>query len=142
MSRFFGTLLFFYIFSCPLFCTTADEWVRKTEETFLKAKTVQAVFTLRIDWKLRDTIEVKSGKIDIYNPDRYRVALDDALFISNGETFYRYSGKGRQLVINDVLDVQQDLTPGSWLFRYSDHYRPVSLDSAEVLGEKCYAVSM
>ena len=142
MSRLFYSTLFYYIFSVIVSAATPAQVIRKAESVFLNAKTVAAEFKLTIRWQLRDTVEEKSGKITIKNPGKYRVELGNVLFISDGKAFFRYSGRNKQLVINDIVGARSKFQPGEWLFKYSDQYRPLSMARAVLFGEKCSGVTM
>lgn len=142
MTRLSSLVLFCYIFHGGVPGLTPDEAIKKAEDGFLNAKTLKSEFKLRIDWKLKDTVEEKSGKIFVQHPDKVRVELGDALFISDGRTFYRYSGRARQMVINRSGDMGGDFTPGEWLFRYSGKYRPVSMEATSLEKENCLCVTL
>lgn len=142
MTRLSWALLFCYIFPVTGPAQTPDEIIRQAEASFLSAKTTEAGFKLRITWKLRDTVEEKNGTLFIQEPDKYRVELDDGVFISDGKTFYRYSGRSKQLVLNRVRDLGNDFQPGSWLFKYSDRFTPMAMDSAKVSGEPCFEIAL
>jgi outer membrane lipoprotein carrier protein len=138
----FCLTFFYYVFNVHSFAITPEELVRQTEKEALGAATLIVDFKLSIHWQLRDTLEEKSGKIYLKKPEKYRIELGDNLIVSDGETFWRYSKKNRQLVINRIRDIESDFQPGQWLFKYSDQYKPAGLDSAVQAGEKCYGVRL
>jgi outer membrane lipoprotein-sorting protein len=142
MTRLFYFFLFYYIFTGAVFAVTPTGIIKKAEKTFLNAKTIAADFNLTINWSLKETVEEKKGKLFFKHPEKYRIELDRALFISNGETFYRYSSRTKQLVVNDILDIRSDFQPGEWLFKYSDKYKPVSMESAVLFEKKCFGVTL
>ena len=140
-NRFFF-LAICYIFSVTAFAVNPDEILRKTEKNFLDSRTISAEFELSIRWQLRDTTELKKGKLYLKRPEKYRIELGDALFITDGKTFWRYSARSKQAVESNVKDMQNDFQPGEWLFTYTDKYKPESLDSASIENEKCYGISL
>ncbi|MFH0919042.1 MAG: outer membrane lipoprotein carrier protein LolA [Fibrobacterota bacterium] len=141
-----ATPLFFlticYILLTQASAITPDELLLRTEKGFLDSKTITADFTLTIQWQLRDTTEKKKGRIYLNRPKKYRIELEDALFITDGSTFWRYSARNKQVVINDVSEMQDGFQPGEWFLKYTDKFKPVGLDSGQIAKARCYIVSL
>ncbi|OGJ85639.1 MAG: hypothetical protein A2268_16690 [Candidatus Raymondbacteria bacterium RifOxyA12_full_50_37] len=141
-ARILSAAFIYYLFSHGAWAQSPDSVIAKTEKTIAGAKSLTAEFSLEIRWKLRETVEKKKGKLFLQKPGKYRIELDSSMYVTDGETFWRYSPKNRQLVINDILDVQNDFQPGEWLFSYSAYYSPVAMETAVLAGEKCFTIRM
>jgi outer membrane lipoprotein-sorting protein len=138
----FCLLFFYYIFASCSLAVTPEALIERAEKEALSASTLTAEFSLAIHWQLRDTTEEKIGKIFLKKPGKYRIELGGNIIVADGETFSRYSPRNKQLVVNNIHDIEGDFQPGTWLFKYSDQYTALKMDTAVVSGERCFGITL
>jgi len=79
------------------------------------AGAVTAAFDLSIYWSVREREEKKSGELLIAPGDKFRVALGKEVFVCDGKTYWQYSEKNAQVVVNNFSDIDASTLPSKLL---------------------------
>jgi hypothetical protein len=79
---------------------------------------IESKLTLNIYWSVREKEEKKQGSILLAPNERFRVAIGNETFVSNGKTIWTYNGKANQVVIGDLADVDLAVHPSRLFMTY------------------------
>jgi outer membrane lipoprotein carrier protein len=101
----------------------APSLVDELRAKYGKQVTLQTSFDLEIMWKVREKTEKKSGTLQIAPDDKFRLELDNTVWVSDGLTYWQYSKATSQVVIKKLVDVDLSMHPSqiitTYLFDYS-----------------------
>jgi len=79
------------------------------------AGAVTAAFDLNIYWNVRERDEKKSGEMLIAPGDKFRVTLDRETFVSDGQTFWQYNERNKQVAVRSFSDIDPMTVPSQML---------------------------
>jgi outer membrane lipoprotein-sorting protein len=84
---------------------------------------VEAEFGLTINWNVREKIENRNGRLLFAAGDKFRVELDNTVWVCDGQTFWQYSAATNQVIIKRLLDVDLSTHPSQILSTYLNKYQ-------------------
>lgn len=90
----------------------------QVKQNYSGAKSIDLTFDLTIDWKVREIKESQTGRIVIASGDRFRAETGETIYVCDGQTFWQYSKKSRQVVIKRFLDIDFAQQPSQVLTGY------------------------
>ena len=86
------------------------------------AVSIRADFTMQIYWSVREKSETRQGQAWMAPGDRFRVALGNDTYVSDGKILYSYNKKNRQLVIKNLSQVSPSSRPSNFLSSFIGEY--------------------
>ena len=107
-----------------------DAVIAKTEAQ----KTIEVDFTLTMNNPEAGINESKSGIIQIMG-DSYRLDISEQVIISDGETMWTLLIEDEEVMINEVEDDADAITPSNLLNSYSDNYKSKFVKEDVIKGE-------
>lgn len=96
--------------------------VETLREKYSPKTTIQADLDMTIYWRVREKKETKKGRVAVAPGDRFRVELDNTVWVCDGTTFWQYSSGSNQVVIKDLLDIDLSSHPSQILSTYLTDY--------------------
>ena len=107
-----------------------DRVIAKTESY----KTMEVEFTLAMDNVEANIHDNKNGVLLVMG-DKYKLTLSEQIVISDGKTMWTLLLENKEVMINDVEENEESITPTNLLNSYSDNYKSTYLKEAVVNGK-------
>ena len=95
-------------------------------------------FTQQFNWKLAGQTQEQKGTIILKDKDKFRVATDDQVIVSDGTTLWTYSRIHNQVIIDNLQNSEDVILPREIFLKFSQKYNPQLLGEARVLESDCY----
>lgn len=107
-----------------------DRVIAKTESY----KTMEVEFTLAMDNVEADIHDNKNGVLLVMG-DKYKLTLSEQIVISDGKTMWTLLLENQEVMINDVEENEESITPTNLLNSYGDNYKSVYLREDVIKGK-------
>ncbi|PKP33646.1 MAG: hypothetical protein CVU00_10465 [Bacteroidetes bacterium HGW-Bacteroidetes-17] len=107
-----------------------DRVIAKTESY----KTMEVEFTLAMDNVEADIHDNKNGVLLVMG-DKYKLTLSEQIVISDGKTMWTLLMENQEVMINDVEENEESITPTNLLNSYGDNYKSVYLKEDVIKGK-------
>jgi len=107
-----------------------DRVIAKTESY----KTMEVEFTLAMDNVDADIHDNKNGVLLVMG-DKYKLTLSEQIVISDGKTMWTLLLDNKEVMINDVEENEESITPTNLLNSYSDNYKSTYLKEDVINGK-------
>jgi len=107
-----------------------DRVIAKTESY----KTMEVEFTLAMDNVEADIHDNKNGVLLVMG-DKYKLTLSEQIVISDGKTMWTILMENQEVMINDVEENEESITPTNLLNSYGDNYKSVYLREDVIKGK-------
>lgn len=107
-----------------------DRVIAKTESY----KTMEVEFTLAMDNVEADIHDSKNGILLVMG-DKYKLTLSEQIVISDGKTMWTLLMENQEVMINDVEENEESITPTNLLNSYGDNYKSVYLREDVIKGK-------
>jgi len=101
----------------------SQDIIEQVRRNYNPQTVIEADIVLTIDWKVREKQEQKQGHITLAPGDRFRVELDNTIWVCNGQTFWQYNSATGQVIIKRLLDVDLSSHPSQLFETYLRTYR-------------------
>ncbi|MBU1012909.1 MAG: outer membrane lipoprotein carrier protein LolA [Bacteroidetes bacterium] len=108
-----------------------DRVIAKTESY----KTMEVEFTLAMVNVEADIHDNKNGVLLVMG-DKYKLTLSEQIVISDGKTMWTLLLENKEVMINDVEENEESITPTNLLNSYSDNYKSTYLKEDVINGKK------
>lgn len=92
------------------------------EKKYNQNSTIQSQFDLTIFWSVREKSEHKTGTMIIAPQNKFRIELNDEVFVSNGDRYWYYNSKTAQVTIENVKKIDVSSLPSNLLQKYLTEY--------------------
>jgi outer membrane lipoprotein carrier protein len=129
----FGFRIFFVLLLFIQLTPAAPEppLMNDVRAKFSSAKTIEASFTQKIWWAVREKEEQKTGRILIGQGDKFRVEIGDMTWVSDGTDCWQYSAVTGQVIIRRLADIDLAVHPSRIFSAYlsKSRYETVKEDS-------------
>jgi chaperone LolA len=106
---------------------TAQQLMEKTRDEYKKTKTMSLKYTCVMDWKLRNKMDKSEGILLLKKPDKYLLKTKKIQLCSDGQTFWQYSVKNKQVVIRDLIDAADAFKIEELFFNFTSDFLPKSM---------------
>lgn len=107
-----------------------DRVIAKTESY----KTMEVEFILAMDNVEADIHDNKNGVLLVMG-DKYKLTLSEQIVISDGKTMWTLLMETQEVMINDVEENEESITPTNLLNSYSDNYKSSYLKEDVINGK-------
>jgi len=108
-----------------------DSVIAKTESY----KTMEVEFTLAMVNVEADIHDNKNGVLLVMG-DKYKLILSEQIVISDGKTMWTILLENKEVMINDIEENEESITPTNLLNSYSDNYKSTYLKEDVINGKK------
>ncbi|MDP8205971.1 MAG: outer membrane lipoprotein carrier protein LolA [Candidatus Electryonea clarkiae] len=95
-------------------------------------ETFSATYRLEYAWMQADRTNVEEGTIEYAKGDRFKLQLGTQVIISDGKSLWRYSKDNKQVIIENLKDVNKEILPSNIIFNY------LNMFSIESISETVY----
>ncbi len=100
----------------------ATELLKKASARIKGFTTIEVDFTYTMENTQMNINETMKGKV-FSKGDKYRMTIDDNIFISDGRTVWNYISELDEIHINTVANMEGGLTPTALLANFENEYR-------------------
>ncbi len=107
-----------------------DRVIAKTESH----KTIEVEFAYSMDNVEADIHETKKGKLLVMG-DKYRLNIAEQIVISDGETLWTLLMEDKEVMINEVEENSEAITPTNLLNSYGENYKSKYMKEDQVDGK-------
>ncbi|HDI51829.1 MAG TPA: outer membrane lipoprotein carrier protein LolA [Bacteroidetes bacterium] len=120
----------------------AKEIIRKVQQKFTKAQTLEAEFTQTFHWTMVDEVQTFNGKLLIGPGDKFRIETQEQFIICDGKTVWTYDIPNNQVIIDDLQKTESTLLPKKLLVKYSKEFSAKLLGKETIGGFLCYHLQL
>lgn len=83
---------------------------------------IETQFDLHTWWSVREKEENKNGRFFIAPHNNFRIELGNEILVSDGNTYWQYNKKGRQVVIDKFCNLELSYHPSQLLSTFLTKY--------------------
>lgn len=120
----------------------AADLVSKLRKKYDRMSTLSLSFTRTTVFAVSKARQSSDGTLSLAKGNRYRIAFDDRVIVSDGATVWSWSKSNAQVVVDRFRDDPNGLTPERLLVRLPSDYTAVLTGKEEVGGEETTIVKL
>ena len=141
MKQSFFLLCQFIFFANSGSALTGNEIVEKLQGQLREYTTFSMVFEKEFYWAALDKTRSRKGKVDIQNPNQFRVQLDNGdVMVADGFTVWSYIEHNKQVIVSDYDSGSSN--PWQIFVDYSSIFVPTVVEETKIGGRSAYMLSM
>ena len=120
---------------------TGNEIVEKLQDQLRQYTTFSMDFEKEFYWAALNKTRSRKGKIEIQNPNQFRVQLDNGdVMVADGFTVWSYVEHNKQVIISDYDGGSSN--PWQVFVDYSSVFVPTVVEETKIAGRSAYMLSM
>jgi outer membrane lipoprotein-sorting protein len=141
LKQSFFLLCQFIFFANSGSALTGNEIVEKLQGQLREYTTFSMVFEKEFYWAALDKTRSRKGKVDIQNPNQFRVQLDNGdVMVADGFTVWSYIEHNKQVIVSDYDSGSSN--PWQVFVDYSSIFVPTVVEETKIGGRSAYMLSM